>query len=130
MKYYELTYSVPSDLSEPEVKSIQEKINSSIQNKEGLLDSSTPPKKVNFSYPIKKNTQAYLISLSFYLKPERISELETEVKSEDKILRFLISNKKKLKAIKAPREPLVKKPEKEKKAELKDIEQKLDEILG
>lgn len=130
MKYYELIYSVPSDLSEPEVKSIQEKISSSIQNKEGLLDSSTPPEKVNFSYPVKKNTQAYLISLSFYLKPERISELEKEVKSENKILRFLISNKKKLKAIKAPRKPLVKKPEKEKKAELKDIEQKLDEILG
>jgi small subunit ribosomal protein S6 len=130
MKYYELIYLISPDLSEPEIKNIQEKISSLIQNKEGLLDVSTTPEKTNLSYLIKKGVQAYLASLSFYLKPEKINELEREIKSEKQIIRFLISTKKELKVDKTPKRSIVKKPEKEKKAELKDIEQKLDEILG
>jgi small subunit ribosomal protein S6 len=130
MKYYELTYLISPDLSEPEVKNIQEKVNSLIQTREGFLDSSTPPERIDLSYPIKKKTQAYLTSLSFHLKVEKINDLEKEIKSEGNILRFLICVRKKLKAVEAPRRAPIKKPEKEKKAELKDIEQKLEEILG
>ena len=130
MKFYELTYLISPELSETEIKDLQQKLDSFIQNKEGILDSFSPPEKTNLSYPIKKEVQAYLASLSFYLKPEEVSNLKKEVKSESQILRFLISIKKKPKVTKVSKKPLAKKPEKEKKAELKDIEQKLEEILG
>jgi len=130
MKYYELTYLISPDLSEPEVKNIQQKIDSFIQSEEGLLDSSITPEKINLSYPIKKRNQAYLASINFHFKPEKIKELEKEIKSENSILRFLVYSKKKLKPVEATKKPSAKKPEKEKKAELKDIEEKLEEILG
>ena len=130
MKFYELTYLISPEVSETEIKDLQQKLDSFVQNKEGILDSSSPPEKTNLSYPIKKEDQAYLSSLSFYLKPEEVSNLKKEVKSESQILRFLISIKKKPKVTKISKRPLAKKPEKEKKSKLKDIEQKLEEILG
>lgn len=128
MKYYELTYLVSSDLSEPEVKDTQQRLNSFIQEKGGILDSSILPEKINLSYQIKKRGQAFLISQSFYLKPEEIKNLENKIRTENNIFRFLIFSKKKFKEEKIPRRRIIKKSEK--KAELKDIEQKLEEILG
>ena len=130
MKFYELTYLISPELSEAEIKNIQQKIDSFIQSKEGLLGTSIQPERIDLSYPIRKKAQAYLASLSFYLKSEDLKNLEKEVKSESNILRFLISVKKKPKEVKVSKRTLTKKPEKEKKAELKDIEEKLDEILG
>jgi len=128
MKYYELTYLVSPELSEPEVKNTQQKLHSFIQDKGGILDSPVVPEKIDLSYPIKKNLQAFLVSLSFYLKPEDMDDLEKKIKSESNILRFLIYTKKKLKEIKTSKKRSEKKPKQ--KAELKDIEQKLEEILG
>ena len=128
MKYYELVYLVSPGLSESEVRDIQQELNSFIQEKGGVLDSSILPEKIDLSYRIKKEIQAFLVSQSFYLKPEEVNNLDNKIKTENKILRFLLLNKKKLKEEKAPRRRMIKKSEK--KAELKDIEQKLEEILG
>lgn len=127
MRYYEIAYLVSPELSESEARDTQQRLNSFIQEKGGVLDSSIPPEKINLSYRIKKESQAFLIGQSFYLKPEEIDSLDKKMRTENKILRFLLFSKKKFKEEKAPRRRLIKKTE---KAELKDIEQKLDEILG
>ena len=128
MKYYELTYLISPELSEPEVKEIQEKLNSFIQDQGGILDSSNTPERTSLSYPVKKKNEAFLVSISFYLKPENIGNLEKEVKTKGSILRFLLFSKRKEKLEKATRRRPIKKSEK--KTELKDIEEKLEEILG
>lgn len=128
MRYYELTYLVSPEIQETEVKDIHQRLNSFIQEKGGILDSSIPPEKINLSYQIKKLSQAFLISQSFYLKPEEINNFRNKIKSESNIIRFLLFSKKKLKEEKIPRRRIIKKTEK--KAELKDIEKKLEEILG
>lgn len=128
MKYYELTYLVSPDLQESEVKDVEQKLNSFIQEKGGILDSSLLPEKINLSYEIKKTKEAFLVSQSFYLKPEEINNLEDKIRTENNIIRFLLFNKKTFKEEKTPKRRLIKKSEK--KAELKDIEKKLEEILG
>lgn len=128
MKYYELTYLISPDLQESEVKDVAQRLNSFIQEKGGILDSSLLPEKINLSYEIKKINQAFLISQSFYLKPEEIKNLENKVRTETSIIRFLLFVKKTFKEEKTPKRRLIKKSEK--KAELKDIEKKLEEILG
>lgn len=128
MKYYELTYLISPELSESEVQAIQEKLSSSIQEKGGVLDASGNTEKIILSYPIKKKMEAFLASFSFYLKPEDIDNIDKELKSNSSILRSLIFSKKKLKEAKPARKRPVKKTEK--KTELKDIEEKLEEILG
>ncbi|MFH1462117.1 MAG: 30S ribosomal protein S6 [bacterium] len=139
MKNYELTYLITPDLAEEQVKEFQNKVVSFVQQEEGSLVGEGSFLRKKLAYPIKKRTQAYLAVLNFQLNPEKVANLEKNLKSEKQILRYLIIIKKKIKAgQKAPRTPLlhkkplvskIKKPE-EKKIELKEIEKKLDEILN
>lgn len=137
MKNYELTYLISADLSEEEVKVFSQKITSLIQEEEGILSRINPPIRKKLAYPIKKQIQAYLASLIFQLNPEKLAILEKKLKSENQILRYLILTKKEFKIVPKAAEifPISKKPrkavlKKEKKVELKEIEKKLEEILG
>jgi len=142
MKHYELTYLISPDLSETELKSLQEKIKSSIENKGGVFFNADEPTKKKLAYPIKKQFEAYLMSLSFQLSPDKLAEFEQELKKEDKIFRFIIITKKlpspaqvlrgKILAGKKVPEVTIKtkKIVKPKKVELKEIEKKLEEILN
>jgi ribosomal protein S6 len=141
MKYYELTYLIKADLTEEKAKALQEKIISLVQEEGGILNEANSPLKRKLAYPIKKEGQAYLATLKFQLKPDRLVSLEKKIESEKEILRYLILTKKKaevvpeaVKAIpvsrkgeKAPSIPSVKQAPK--KVELKEIEKKLEEIL-
>jgi len=134
MKYYELNYLISPELSEQEAKQLQEKIISFIQKKEGVLEKEEKPVKKNLSYPIKKKETAYLACIGFHFQPQEIASLEKEIKSENQILRFLLLKEKLPKKTKAPLK-ISKKPAKPKevqpkqKVKLKEIEEKLEEIL-
>jgi len=133
MKLYELTYLISPELSESELKSLNEKINSLIQKGTGVLNEVKLPIKKRLGQLIKKQREAFLINLSFYLEPDKLGSLEKELKSEKKILRYLILAKPKIKIAKVRKRPtkvIPKIPVKEKKVELKEIEKKLEEILG
>jgi len=132
MKLYELTYLISPELSESELKSLNEKINSLIQKEKGVLSGVKMPMKKKLAYPIKKQREAFLINLSFYFQAEKLGSLEKELKSEKKILRYLILARPKSKIAKVRKRPakvIPKIPAKEKKVELKEIEKKLEEIL-
>ena len=132
MKLYELTYLISPEFSEEELKSLNEKINSLIQKGTGVLNEVKLPIKKKLAYPIKKQREAFLINLSFYFEPEKLGSLEKELKSEKKILRYLILARPKSKIAKVRKRPakvIPKIPAKEKKVELKEIEKKLEEIL-
>lgn len=131
MRLYELTYLISPEVSEKDLVSLQENIASFIQEKEGLLTEVSPPAEKKLAYPIKKKERAFLASMIFQLKPERLKELEEKLKGEEKILRYLILLQKMPK--KAPSPPSLSKKkivEKKPKVELKEIEKKLEEILG
>lgn len=130
MKYYELTCLASSQLSELELNDLRQKIERLIQDKEGILDLSENPKRVNLSSTIKEEKQAYLISFSFSFKAENINKLSKKIKDNSSILRSIlyIKNKPKVK------ETIIKKSttgsiKTKSKIKLKDIEKKLDEIL-
>lgn len=137
MRYYELTCLISPNLSESELKSLQEKIVDFLQDEQGILVSENPikPIKKKLAYPIKKMNQAYLLSFDFQLNPEKLENLKRKIMAEEKILRHLILTKKmpklEAKLIKIPKKPAkVYKKSFQPKVELKEIEKKLEEILG
>jgi ribosomal protein S6 len=142
MKLYELTYLMPLDLPENEVKSLQEKINSFIIDGGGTLDRIEDVTKRRLGEPQKKQTAAQMGILNFYIAPEKLADFEKRLKSEGQIFHHMILHKQPRKAeaprrirrvIEAAAEDEVKsteKPEKPKKVEIKEIEKKLEEILG
>lgn len=124
MKYYQLNYLISLELLEDEVNFLQEKIISQIQEGGILVDSEKPIIK-NLERPIKKNDRAYFSNLKFQLAQEKLLELENKLKSESKILRFLILTQKR-RRVEAPRRKMkISEP----KVELEKIEEKLKEIL-
>jgi ribosomal protein S6 len=64
-------------------------------------------------------------SIYFFLEPEKIKQLEKKLKEDERILRYLIVSEKAPEKAKVPS----KKVSKPKKVELKDIEEKIEEIL-
>lgn len=145
MKLYELTLILTPDLSEEEGKLFQKKIQSFIQEEDGILTDSRNPLKRKLGYPIKNKEEALLVTLNFNLAPEKLGNLEKKLRSENQILRYLILTTKRPKISpaggkKMPFSPKILPSEtykdkkivkpKEKKVELKEIEKKLEEMLG
>jgi small subunit ribosomal protein S6 len=137
MKIYELTYLISPEVSEEELKSSQEKIIFLIQNEGGIFNGANSTIKKTLFYPIKKRQSAYLASLTFQSAPEKLEVLEKKLKAEEKILRYLILSKPKTKPPTTFRKkmflgkpPIPRKKVVGGKVELKEIEKKLEEILG
>lgn len=140
MNLYELACLITADLSEDEAKQTENQLISFLQEEGGLILSQASLFRKKLAYPIKKQQQAYLADIVFRLSSEKIVILENKIKSDNHILRHLLVVKKELKAMpeRKRRAPLFPKTEapslatettKEKKIELKDIDQKLEEIL-
>ena len=143
MKLYELTCLLSSKLTEEEVKNFSEKIISFVQEKGGTLKEfpSLTNKiiKRKLVPQIKRESQGYVNVLNFYLEPQKIEDLKARLDSENQILRYIILAKKPLKkeirTKTPPASPHIPKIEKKvkpskEKVDLKEIEEKLEEILN
>lgn len=126
MKTYQLTYLISDQTPEEERRTLQEKITSLIEKEGGVLNEVTLPTRRRLAYRIKKGREALMTSFNFSLEPSKMDSLEKELKSGKQILRYLILNKKPERVEK--KRLLTRKP-KAKKVELKELEQKIDEIL-
>jgi len=135
MKNYEINCLVSVELGDREAKNFREKIISFIQKEGGILIGEAMIAKKKLESAIKRNTLAYSVSLGFQLAPEKITGLEKELKADKSILRYLLLHHRPRKPAKEPRRlrRIVKKTiskTTEPKVELKEIEQKLEEILN
>ena len=119
-------------------------------SREGIFKNVSEPARKKLGYPIKKRKDAFLITLSFGLNPEKLKELEKKLKFDNQILRHTILEKIPAKIpekIKRPlfaksiekkstfaesekKTPELKKPAPAKKVELKEIDKKIEEILN
>ncbi len=128
MKYYELACLISPNLSEQELNSFSEKINSLVQEQGAILDKILPEKKIVLGSPIKKNTSAFFKILTFNLNPEKLNDLGKKLKDNKEILRYSIISRHQVKSKKLVSEPIKIQASKG-KVELKDIDKKLKEIL-
>ncbi len=131
MKLYEFTYLIYPNLSREEINSLEDRINSFIKEENGTIVKPSSVVKKTLAYPIKKTGEAFLANLIFNLEPENVESLEKKIKSEKRIIRYLLLKKKVSKKVITPYRLRVKTKIKTKpKVELEEIEKKLEEILG
>src|SRR4030042_2434618 len=138
MKKYELTYLISPELSEIEINSLSQKVVSFIEEEKGKIDKKEEPAKRKLGYPIKNKNEAFLVCLDFSLDPEKITDLEKKIQSENQILRDIIIIKEKIKEIpfKHRFKPIIDQPQADEltthqqKVELKEIDKKIEEILN
>jgi len=127
MKNYELTYLIPSTLAEEEQKRISEEVSSLIQDKGGVLKEGGVPIKRILPQAIGRHGEILSVSINFYINPEKTQEIEKALKEKKEILRSMLVVKEALSAPKPIRKRIKEEPQK--KVELKDIEDKINEIL-
>lgn len=155
MKTYELTYIISPDITSEEAEAKGKEIESLILSKEGTILKQSNPIAKTLSYPIKNNASGFFGFLEFQLEPEQLLELKKIIEKDEKITRnmvtikeatmmkkerrtrkkitpiFEIENKPDIeKEIKNEKISHIKSSTEKEKVELKDIEQKLEELLG
>ena len=150
MKTYELSYIISPELKNEEASGLSSEITALIQKEGGLIMKETTPNPRTLSYHIKKLGAGFQVNLEFSLEPEKLQAIEQRIKKEEKILRHVLVAKKaprREKERKERRAPVISEAattmtpaaqtaapaeedkSKKQKVELKDIEEKLEEIL-
>ena len=123
MKAYELTLIISPNLTEIELKEVLEKVKSFLSEEGGLLSGAEEQ--------IKRKEKGFLSSIDFSINPANLKNLEKKLKSENKIIRYIIISQKTSKKESGERKKPVWHPEKRtKKVELKEIDEKIDEIIN
>ncbi len=132
MKKYELTYLVPSELSDADIQKMEVKIGSFITDNKGeVTNVKSDPARRDLGVEIDKRKSARMNSIFFTLDPSHIAGLEKLLKENEGIMRHILVNKPDIKADRKRGESrfeLEKKPSE--KVELKEIDKKIEEILS
>jgi len=131
MKNYELAYLISPDLSEEKVQLLIAKINDAIRADNGTVSNTPEPSKIKLGYLIEKKIEAFLVSTHFSSDPDKITNLEKALKEEKEVLRHIIIKKIfKEKPARLRKNTKSSAPETEaEKVELREIDQKIEEIL-
>ncbi len=148
MKSYELTYIISSQIPSEQVNTLSKEVESFIQSKEGVILKSEKTGAQTLTYPIKKQSSGYFVTLTFQILENKIKELKEKLEKDTNILRHFIIVKKPIKELKKrrTRKPLTTTEDKStnidsqiftdankkksEKIDLDKIDKKLDEILS
>ena len=154
MKTYELSYIVSPEIGSEEVEAKAKEIESAIQSREGVILKQQNPAPKTLAFPIGKRASGFFGVLEFQLEPEKLLEVKEIIQKDGKIIRHMVIIKEPIRIKKQRRtrtavaeaaaaieqkpevtvetikEEVEIKEEKKEKVELKDIEQKLEELLG
>jgi len=147
MKNYELLYIVSNQYTEDELKTIKEKVNSLLQKYGAVLGFSEFLGKKKLSYPINKINHGYYVVAEFELEdPTVVKSIGNDLKLDKEVLRAQIISKPKITPEEIARqkrqrarateeakpkteEKKVVKQKESKKIDMKNLDDKLDEIL-
>ncbi|MDO8668730.1 MAG: 30S ribosomal protein S6 [Candidatus Buchananbacteria bacterium] len=147
MKNYELLYIVSNQYTEDELKTVKGKIDSILQKYGGVLGFSESLGKKKLAYPISKINHGYYVVSEFELEdPTTVKAISNDLKLDKEILRAQIISKPKITQAEIERqkkqraraaeeakpkaeEKKTVKPKEVKKMEMKNLDDKLDEIL-
>ena len=92
-KNYELAYHINPDLEEAEVKVRMQELNNLLAQNGGSVTASREPRKIHLSYPVKNKNYAYFGLIDFSALPDAIEKVNTQMKLQGGILRYLLLSK-------------------------------------
>jgi len=103
-KKYELSFWLTSNLNESEAEAVFNEIAKKIESWGGQIINTQIPQLKPLSYKIKKETNGYFGFVQFSGSENKLSDLEKEIRLNDKILRFIIIGIRDIKQRARPRE--------------------------
>jgi ribosomal protein S6 len=144
MRIYEINYIVSGSTKEDELKALALKISGYISENEGKAEKIAEPLKKFLGFQVASKKDIFFNSIIFSMPQEKLLDFEKKVKTETTILKYNLlkrdtvesnSGQEFYRRRRKPMEPaeiLTEKNEtsKPKKADLKEIDQKIEEILS
>ncbi len=129
MKVYELTYLIIPSLASKEAEEYHKKIKEIIEKEGGVPGKEQLPSKKNLAYLIKNCSEGYLACVDFEIDKESVKKLTEKINKESQILRYLLLEKEAIKQNERKKTSRKKKSLKPEKTKLKEIDEKIDEML-
>lgn len=135
MNRYELMCLVPTKFAEDEVGGVMSQIRDLITKHGGKITFEDSLGKKRLAYPIKQVHQCYYLLTHFDGEPDRIRQLEGELKLSSDIVRHLLMKRPEVtrKVAPAPAAPPVSDEQTKRdelaQTKLADLDRKLDELL-
>ncbi len=157
MNLYELTYLLSPELTGEEAEAKNDEIAEKIKKTGATLYKLEGPKKRNLAYELDGFNEAYIASIDLDVESLKIKVIEEKIKQEEAVLRHLLISKKEVEEEDPSEEKPTerkeeseegneednedeekksekeedeeKKEDKDKKVKLKEIDDKIDEIL-
>lgn len=135
MRNYDLTLIFSPLLADEEANDLFQQFVSFVQEQGAILADQRLLGKRPLLAPIRHAKEGYLAVITFSLNEENLPNLEKKCKETQQILRFFIVKqpkkvtKKKGRVAPTPELAVAAAPQKEAKADLKDIDEKLEEIF-
>lgn len=93
MNKYELTVVLPGKATAAKKKSVTESIEKLAKILKGKVGKVDDWGVIDFAYLIKKNTQGAFLSFPLEIEASMVSQLDTKLRMEDNIIRYLIVRK-------------------------------------
>jgi small subunit ribosomal protein S6 len=144
-KKYEMLYIAHPDL-EANIEVISQRVQSLITARGGTVESDDPWGKRKLAYPIRKLQYGVYVLVNFELEPDKLSELNRQLLLLDEVIRFMIIIRPERKEAQKPRRTLrpqrskaevptepekeAKEPAKDESERMKELDKKLEEIIG
>ena len=93
MRNYQLTAVMSGKATPAKKKSVQGKIEKIITDTKGKSVKIDDWGKIDFTYPIKRNSAGIFLNFELELEPTKTKELDSKLKLEEDIIRFLLVRK-------------------------------------
>ena len=93
MRNYQLTAVLAGKATPAKKKSVQGKIGKIITDTKGKTVKIDDWGKIDFTYPIAKNSSGSFLHFELELEPAKTKELDSKLKLEEDIIRYLLVRK-------------------------------------
>lgn len=93
MNNYELTFVLPEKTTTAKKKSVLESIEKIVKMGKGVVGEVKDWGVKDLSYPIEKQEKGLFVHLLLELEPSFVSQLDTKLKMDENIIRYLIVRK-------------------------------------
>lgn len=93
MRDYELTVLLKPTLEAKDADKEVKSLVSVIEKAGAIVAKKNDPEKKPMAYEIAKFTQAYYVYFELKMEPKQVIELETKLKLQDNIIRYLLVKK-------------------------------------
>ena len=90
MRNYELTFIIPSDISEDDINGVVTQVQGWVEGVQGKVTKIDHWGRRRLAYDIAEYREGHYVLLNIDLEPQSTTELERNLKLSDKVMRYLL----------------------------------------